>query len=169
MRHFPLHPDTPPEGRSLAELFRGREAQIEAMGQRLRQMLAAEGLPYGNRSMTYNTRLAQELGAWAVAQNHHEIHDALFRAYFVDAVNVSEIDELVRIAGEVGLPGEEARRVIEEREFAKAVDRDWEQARGLGVTGVPTYVADERGIVGAQPYELLEQLVQAAGAKPRQS
>lgn len=131
-------------------------------------MLEAEGLPYGNRSMTYNTRLAQELAAWAVARGEHRIHDALFRAYFVDAVNVAEPDELVRIAGEVGLPDEEARRVLEEREYSPTVDRDWKQARGLGVTGVPTYIAEARGIVGAQPYELLEKLATTAGAKPRE-
>jgi predicted DsbA family dithiol-disulfide isomerase len=168
VRHFPLHPETPPDGRSIAEMFRGREAQIQAMTQRLHELLEAEGLPYGNRSMTYNTRLAQELAAWAVARGEHRIHDALFRAYFVDAINVADPDELVRIAGEVGLPADEARRVLEEREYAPTVDRDWEQARGLGVTGVPTYIAEARGIVGAQPYELLEQLVRAAGAKPRQ-
>lgn len=167
VRHFPLHPDTPPEGRSLAELFRGREAQIEAATRRLHELFEAEGLPYAKRSMTYNTRLAQELAAWAVARGEHGIHDALFKAYFVDAVNVAEPDQLVRIAGEVGLPEDDARRVLDEREYAPTVDRDWEHARGLGVTGVPTYIADERGIVGAQPYELLERLVRAAGAEPR--
>ncbi len=139
------------------------------MSRRLRELCEAEGLEYGNRSMTYNTRLAQELAAWAVERGKHGIHDALFRAYFVDAVNVGEPDVLVRIATDLGLPADEARRTLEEHEYAPTVDRDWAYARELGVTGVPTYIADERGIVGAQPYELLEKLVSAAGAKPRPS
>ena len=38
---------------------------------------------------------------------------------------------------------------------------------GVRVTGVPTFVADRHGVVGAQPYEVLEQLVEKAGAPRR--
>ncbi|HUG76363.1 MAG TPA: DsbA family protein, partial [Burkholderiales bacterium] len=37
------------------------------------------------------------------------------------------------------------------------------KSRRYGVTGVPTFVIGKRGAVGAQPYEVLEQLVQEAG------
>ena len=66
--HFPLHPDTPQEGRSLEEMFAGRGYDIPKMQAQMRARMQAEGLPYGNRSMTYNSRLAQELGAWADTQ-----------------------------------------------------------------------------------------------------
>ena len=62
--HFPLHPNTPPEGRAIAELFRGRNVDLAAMNQRMRDEMSAEGLPYGKRTHTYNSRLAQELGSW---------------------------------------------------------------------------------------------------------
>ena len=79
--HFPLHPETPPEGRSLAELFAGRGYDIAKMQAQMRARMEAEGLPYGERKMTFNSRLAQELGAWADSQPGGEaIHDALFRA-----------------------------------------------------------------------------------------
>ncbi len=45
------------------------------------------------------------------------------------------------------------------------VDRDWARAAELGVTGVPTFLVGDRGVVGAQPYEALEQLVTEAGAE----
>jgi predicted DsbA family dithiol-disulfide isomerase len=35
------------------------------------------------------------------------------------------------------------------------------------VTGVPTFVAERYGVVGAQPYEVLEQLMEKAGARRR--
>jgi predicted DsbA family dithiol-disulfide isomerase len=35
------------------------------------------------------------------------------------------------------------------------------------VTGVPTFVVQGRGVVGAQPYEILERLVVLAGAQQR--
>jgi len=45
------------------------------------------------------------------------------------------------------------------------VDAHWRRALGIGVTGVPTYVAGGAGVVGAQPYEVLEDLVRQAGAR----
>jgi predicted DsbA family dithiol-disulfide isomerase len=162
--HFPLHPDTPAEGRALADLFRGRsEADRKAMHAQMKARMDAEGLPYGERTMTYNSRLAQELGKWADTQPGGEaLHDALFRAYFVDARDISQPAVLLEIAGRVGLSVDGAREVLEKRTFKEAVDRDWELSRQYGVTGVPTFVAGDRGVVGAQPYEVLEQLVEQA-------
>jgi predicted DsbA family dithiol-disulfide isomerase len=158
--HFPLHPDTPQEGKSLAELFAGRGYDMDKMHAQMRARMEAEGLPYGKRSMTYNSRLAQELGKWAESQPGGEaIHDALFRAYFVEARNIGDVEELIKIAQSVGLPAEKAREVLEKRTHKAAVDADWEKSRHYGVTGVPTFVIGERGVVGAQPYEALEELV----------
>lgn len=161
--HFPLHPDTPQEGRSLEDLFAGRGYDIPKMQAQMRARMEAEGLPYGTRTMTYNSRLAQELGAWAETQPGGEaIHDALFRAYFVDARNIGDPEVLLDIAQSVGLDAEKAREVIEQRTFKSAVDADWMKSRQYGVTGVPTFVAGQRGVVGAQPYETLEELVRQA-------
>ena len=158
--HFPLHPDTPQTGRSLADLFAGRGYDIPKMQAQMRARMQAEGLPYGNRTMTYNSRLAQELGAWADTQPGGEaIHDAMFRAYFVDARDISDPGVLVEIAASVGLPADQAREVLEKRTHQAAIDADWEKSRRYGVTGVPTFVIGNRGVVGAQPYEALEELV----------
>jgi len=166
--HFPLHPETPQEGRSLADLFAGRGYDIPKMQAQMRARMQAEGLPYGNRSMTYNSRLAQELGAWADTQPGGEaIHDALFRAYFVDGLNIGDLEVLVTIAAKAGLPADKAREVLEKRSFKDAVDADWAKSREYGVTGVPTFVAGGYGVVGAQPYEALEQLATQARGRAR--
>jgi predicted DsbA family dithiol-disulfide isomerase len=161
--HFPLHPDTPQSGRSLEDLFAGRGYDVPKMQAQMRARMQAEGLPYGTRSMTYNSRLAQELGAWAGGQPGGEaIHDALFRAYFVDARNIGDPEVLVEIAASVGLPAAQAREVLDKRTHKAAIDADWEKSRQYGVTGVPTFVIGNNGVVGAQPYEALEELVKRA-------
>ena len=163
--HFPLHPETPAEGRSLDDLFRGRNVDRKAMHAQMKARMDAEGLPYGERSMTYNSRLAQELGKWADTRPGGEaIHDGLFRAYFVEARDISRPEVLLDIVKEVGLPVEAAREVIEQRTFKDAVDADWKLSREYGITGVPTFVAGRYGVVGAQPYEALEALVKKARA-----
>ena len=159
--HFPLHPDTPPEGKSLEALFAGRGYDIPKMQAQMRARMAAEGLPYGDRRMTFNSRLAQELAAWAVSQPGGEaIHDALFRAYFVDGRNIGDPKVLIEIAKQMKLNEAQAREVIEKRTHRAVVDADWEKSRQYGVTGVPTFVVGNRGVVGAQPYEALVELVE---------
>jgi predicted DsbA family dithiol-disulfide isomerase len=135
------------------------------MYEQMKARMAAEGLPYGERTMTYNSRLAQELGKWADTQPGGEaIHDALFRAYFVEARDISRPAVLLDVAERVGLSVDAAREVLERRTFKDAVDADWELSREYGITGVPTFVAGRYGVVGAQPYEALEALVRRATA-----
>jgi predicted DsbA family dithiol-disulfide isomerase len=165
--HFPLHPETPPEGRALADLFRGRSPeQRQAMQAQMKARMDAEGLPYGERTHTYNSRLAQELGKWADTQPGGEaLHDAFFRAYFVEARDISNPQVMLEIVERAGLSVDAAREVLEQRTFKAAVDADWKLSREYGITGVPTFVIGRRGVVGAQPYEVLEQLVKESRAE----
>jgi predicted DsbA family dithiol-disulfide isomerase len=166
--HFPLHPETPAEGRSLADLYAERNLDPEAMYLRMKVLMDAEGLAYGRRTHTYNSRLAQELGKWADTQPGGDaLHDALYRAYFVAARNIGDPDVLVETTQAAGLSAEAARLVLAERRFKAAVDADWAKSRAYGVTGVPTFVAARHGVVGAQPYEVLEALLLKAGAARR--
>lgn len=166
--HFPLHPETPVEGRTLQDMFGTGPEDIEAKNTQMRGLMAAEGLPYNDRSHTFNSRLAQEIGTWAETQpGGNAIHDKFFEAYFVDGKNVADIEVIIDIVKSVGLDEAEARAVIAERRFKDAVDADWEKSRAYGVTGVPTFVSKGQGLVGAQPYEALEQLMAAAGVEKR--
>jgi predicted DsbA family dithiol-disulfide isomerase len=57
--------------------------------------------------------------------------------------------------------------VVTERRFKAEIDTDWQRSRDYGITGVPTFVAGGRGVVGAQPYATLERLLHMAGAARR--
>ena len=165
---FPLHPDTPDEGLTLEQLFDGRSFDIEAMQAKLVGLIAEEGLPYGKRTMTYNSRLAQELAKWAETQDGGTaIHDALYRAYFVDGLNIAQIDNLMPVVRKLGLPEHEAREALTSRRYRPSVDADWQRCRNLGITAVPTFIVGNQGVVGAQPYEALESLVVKGGAVKR--
>jgi predicted DsbA family dithiol-disulfide isomerase len=154
------------EGLSLKDLFAGRNVDLEAMYTRMKGLMDAEGLPYGRRTHTYNSRLAQELAKWADSQpDFAAIHGALYRAYFVEGRNIGDVGELSAIAQAVGLPAEGAREVLNERTFKHAVDADWEKARRYGITGVPSFVAGGYKLVGAHPYDVLARLLNTAGAQ----
>jgi predicted DsbA family dithiol-disulfide isomerase len=158
--HFPLHPETPADGITIEALFAGRDIDLEAMYSRMKGLMDVEGLPYGRRSHTYNSRLAQELGKWGDTQPGGEaIHDALYKAYFVEGSNIGDIPTLVSVAESVGLDSQAALDVLEQRTFQADIDHDWARSRAIGITGVPTFVAGGYGVVGAQPYEALSGLI----------
>ena len=162
---FPLHPETPEEGQELSALFGRPPEEIRGMQARVLQAAAEAGLPMAERSRTYNSRRAQELGKWAESQGKGSaFRRAVYHAFFVDGHNIARSDELVAIAVEVGLPESEAHRVLSEQLFAPAVEVDYRRAAKLGVRAVPTHLCGERRLVGYAPYPDFLQLLGKTGS-----
>ncbi len=157
---FPLHPETPEQGQTLEQLFAGRGVDIPQMLAHLKHTADDLGLPFGTRTMTFNSRKAQELGKWAEAQGRGDaFHLAAFRAYFADGLNIAQLEVLVDLASNVGLEGAAVSTILDEGRYAQAVDTDWELSRRVGITAVPTFIYNGQALVGAQSYESLEHLV----------
>jgi predicted DsbA family dithiol-disulfide isomerase len=128
----------------------------------LKQTAAKLDLPFGDRSMTFNSRRAQELGKWAEdCGKGQAFHRAVFQAYFADGCNIARTAVLTAIAAGVGLNPDDARAVIESESYREMVDRDWRRSRQLGITAVPTFIMNGRHLVGAQTYQELARLVEA--------
>jgi predicted DsbA family dithiol-disulfide isomerase len=145
----------------LEELFADRFVNVEEVRIRLKREARKLGLPFGERTRTYNSRLAQELGKWAESQGKgDEYHLALFTAYFVDGRNIGKPGVLIEIAESLDLPAEKAREVLETRAYREAVDSDWILSRERGILAAPTFVIGKTLLVGAQPYQKLERLLE---------
>lgn len=145
---------------ALAELFAGRGIDLEASFNRLRTVAAQVGLPLEERRRTYNSRRAQELGKWAEAQGRGDaFRAAVYRAYFVSGINIARPELLADLAADVGLPADEALLVLRERRHAADVDADWQRARDLRVTAVPTILYQQRTLVGFAAYADLHKLI----------
>lgn len=165
---FPLHPETPLEGQTLAELFAGRGLDIPRMLAHLKKTADGLGLPFGERPNTYNSRRAQELGKWAESLGRgDQFHHAAFAAYFADGRNLADFAVLTDIAAAAGLPGEEVEQVIETGRFSPAVDADWQRSGQLGIQAVPTFHANGRKMGGAKSYEALLKFVQGQETENR--
>jgi len=130
------------------------------MSNHLKQVAHDFGLPFGQRTMTYNSRLAQELGKWAESEGQgHEFHNAAFRAYFAEGLNIAKPNVLVKVAESVNLNGNDAMHTIQSRACREAVDLDWKRSYEKNVTAVPAFVLDDQLLVGAQKYEALEKIL----------
>ena len=158
--HFPLHPDTPVEGRKLLDLFRSTQDDINKKNQNMSALMKKEGLPFNDRVYTFNSRLAQEIGVWAEKLDHStSIHDNFFEAYFVHGLNIGLENVILEIVDKSGLDTDEAKKIIQNRLFSDEIDQHWKKSRNYGVTGVPTYVYNNQSIVGAQPLENLYEFL----------
>ncbi len=110
--------------------------------------------------MTYNSRLAQELGKWAEQLGKGDaFHDAAFRAYFADGRNIADVNILADVATSVGLDAKEANTVLTARTFNEAVDTDWARAYESRVTAVPTFLINGQTLAGAQPFNVLANFI----------
>ncbi|GAB6063609.1 DsbA family oxidoreductase [Deferrisoma palaeochoriense] len=162
---FPLHPEVPDEGLSLADLFGGR-VDVGAMMARVRAVAEALGLPVGDRTHTFNTRRAQELGLWAEERGRGEAFRAeAFRAYFAGGRNLAGPAVLRAIAGAAGLDPGEADEVVRSGRYAPAREAAWAEARSRGVRAVPTHFLGPAVAEGFHPPEELASWARSALAR----
>ncbi len=117
-------------------------------------------LPLNDPQKAYNSRLAQEVGKWVVTQGKgDEFHNAVFKAYFVDAKDISDPLILMDLVESLGLSSNDVQHVINNRTFKDTVDKDWSRSKKIFVTAVPTFLINEQRLVGAQSYDVLKQFL----------
>ena len=159
-RPFYLYFDTPPEGRELPDTIKQKRAN--GSEERLRSMATSYGMEFKSTERIYNTRLAHE--ATEYAREHGkgvEFHKVIFRMIYAEGKDPSQWDVLRSAAQEVGLDGETMQKDVESETYKVNVEEQVRQAYQIGVTGVPTYVIDDRyAIVGAQPYEVFKSALE---------
>jgi predicted DsbA family dithiol-disulfide isomerase len=171
-RSFQLDPSIPegtthPTLPELARKYGRSEDEMRAMQARVEQVAAEEGLRYSLADgVSGNTHLAHELLHLAAERGlGGELKERLLHAHFEQARSVFDVDALVGLAAEVGLDEAEVRAALTDRRYRAAVDQDVATAHLLGATGVPFFVVDRKyGAAGAQPAELLLQVIERAWA-----
>lgn len=144
-------PPMPPEYRARIEQGRAHLEQVarETYGIELKN----QRMGVNSRPALIGAKYAESLGLGAA------YHDRLMRAYWDEARDIGDMDELVRIAQEVGLDADAYRAALEDPAFIRQVDDDIRQAASSGISGVPAMVFAGKYLVsGAQPPEVLRQV-----------
>jgi predicted DsbA family dithiol-disulfide isomerase len=80
--------------------------------------------------------------------------EQLFKAYFTDGKDTSNLETLVELGNEIGLDTDELRTVLEGTRFSDEVRKDIYEAQQVGAKGVPFFVLDRKyAVSGAQQPE----------------
>jgi len=166
-RPFLLRPDMPPEGMELPQYIRARRAST---GERLRQMAQAAGVEMVFAEHIPNSRMALEASEYARERGRHEeFHKIVFRKFFGEGQDISKWEVLRWAAEEAGLDPDEMQRETEAGKYRPAVEAQAAEAYALGISGVPTYILNDRyAIVGAQPYEAFKEAMAQLAAESGQ-
>jgi predicted DsbA family dithiol-disulfide isomerase len=171
-RSFQLDPRAPRISRTktsyaerLARKYRASLEQANATIERMTAVAAGEGLTlHFDRVRPANTfdahrllHLARERGVQGA------LKERLMRAYFTEGEALADGKTLTRLSEEAGLDPAEARRVLAGDAYDDAVRADVDEASRLGIHAVPFFIlADEYGVSGAQPAEVLHDALAQA-------
>ncbi|WP_028547765.1 DsbA family oxidoreductase [Paenibacillus sp. UNC451MF] len=167
-RSFELSPDSPKDSANnvhemLASKYGMSVEQAKAMNADVGKQAEAVGLDFQFDTMVLtNTFDAHRLIQFASQQGKgKEVAEMLFKAYFTDSSHVGDHETLIEIAEQAGLSREETAAMLAGNQYSEEVRADEEEARQLGVNGVPFYVINRKyGVSGAQPSEAFLQVLQ---------
>lgn len=164
-RAFELDPGAPPErdpkvshAERLAKKYGMSVEQAQKSSERLKGVARGEGLRFdfdhirsGNMFDAHRLiHLGKERG------RQDAVKERFLKAYLEEGALMSDHATLSRLAVEAGLDEREVADVLSSDQFSDEVRGDEQQARELGITGVPCFVLDGRyAVSGAQPAQLL--------------
>ena len=175
-RPFELNPDLPWEGVERSGYLAakmGDAARVAAMEALLAQHGEAIGIQFRFDLIERmpNTRRSHLLIAHAARHGlQAKVKDRIMQAYFQEGTDIGDVDALVRLGADSGLPERETRSALVLREGQDGVVAAERHASVLGITGVPTYIFDgQYTISGAQEpttlAQILDQVTEFAAAR----
>ncbi|HJP86753.1 MAG TPA: DsbA family oxidoreductase [Gemmatimonadaceae bacterium] len=175
-KSFQLNPslETNPDI-SVAEYLareKGLDVRVaEQMNDRVARMSRQDGPIYNFGDVVVaNTFDAHRLIHLARAHGRQDqAMERLFSAYFTEGRNVDDRETLIELGRESGLDSDEVRGALESDAYADEVNADIEEARQLGINGVPFFVFDRKyAVSGAQESAVFQQALERAVSEWRE-
>lgn len=172
-RSFELDPARPADEREtvlgmLSRKYGMPPEQAREAEERVAGLARAEGLGYNSQRPVGNTfslhrvlHLGKEQGV------QHDLLAAIYRAYFAEAREIFDTPVITAVAAAAGLDAEAVRKVLDNGDaYAGDVRADENEARRLGISGVPFFVFDMTlGVSGAQAADTFSQALEQAWAQ----
>lgn len=104
-------------------------------------------------------RCAREQGG---DEAYWEMHDLIFASQRDWGGNANHVAVLKGLAGEGGYDATAFASCLDSDRYEAAVSADLAEGSQLGVTGTPTFFINGQRLVGAQPFSVFEQAINAA-------
>jgi len=160
-RSYQLDPTLPDhyEGTELEYLSsrKGMPApQVSQMFEHVAKQAKGEGLDYRfDKVVVANSFTAHRLIHLAAAHGRQDAaKERLLSDHFEHGKDIGNRDYLSALGQDLGLPASEVAELFTTDKYSDDVRFDFQEARSLGISGVPFFVIDRKfGLSGAQPTE----------------
>lgn len=161
-RPYMLDPNVPEGGTDYKDYMKAKfgdkpGSQWKAMREHLETAGPDAGINFDFNAVKRrpNTIDAHRLMKWAQGQDlGFDCAEKLFTAYMEQGEDIGDHDILVRIAGEIGLDEDLTRDLLAGDQDKLDIQNEAMFFRGLGVSGVPTFIyGGQYAVQGAQPPE----------------
>lgn len=141
--------------------------QVVTMLENVTNSAKQVGLDYNlNQSKLVNTAKAHQLIQFAKTKGlGDEIEEKLFSAFFTEGKNIADTETLIELGNAIGLEKEAIESALNDEQYKDLMNKDIQEARAIGVTGVPFFVFNRKyAVSGAQPPQaFLETLKKSFG------
>src|SRR5690606_30819514 len=130
------------------------QAQVQSMTQGVTQTARAAGLEYHlDKILVTNTFDAHRVIQLAKTKGLGDLaEETLFYAYFTETKDLADHSVLQELGKKIGLTAEEVNEALTDELYAHQVRKEIQEAREIGVRGVPFFVFDRQyAVSGAQP------------------
>lgn len=177
LRPFQLDDAIPKEGVPYQAYMKARigedaQGRFKAMRAHLEEAGPKAGIVFNFDEITTrpNTMDAHRLIRWAQGQGQGEAAaEAIFKAYFEERRDIGAADELVTIAGAIGLEGDVVRDLLSSNRDMAEIEREERFFRSLGVAGVPCFIFNGAfAVSGAEAPETLADAIRKASTLPQE-
>lgn len=158
-RPFELHPETPTTGARLDGRL-GSATRARAYEQNILGIARDSDIAMRMPAVISNSHRALEAAEFAREHGgFHEMHAALFAAYFEQAQDIGDVDVLCDVARTSGVDDQRLRQALADETYAARVDELTDAARRDEILSTPTFVFPGGfRLIGGQEYAVFQSV-----------
>jgi len=156
---FELHPETPKKGFKMEGLSFPKD-YLEMVMANVKRLADEEGLMLKFTGTLPNSQLALFISEFARNKGKFDdFHKLIFEAYWKEGKDIGDLSLLLDLAESVGLNKEEIMAYIKSDEPVNRLKKNMFELGRRGINGVPTFLIGNQFVIGAQPYEVFENVI----------
>ncbi|MFX1498033.1 MAG: DsbA family protein [Promethearchaeota archaeon] len=156
---FEIHPETPKEG-ALTEDLPFPKGYLEMAFANVRRLADQDGLTLKFSEKLPNSQLAHYISEFARKKGKfEEFHKLVLDAYWLEGKDIGNKSLLLDLAESVGLNKKEIESYLDTDEPLKAVQQSLRELRRYGINGVPSFLIEDKLVIGAQSYEVFREII----------
>jgi predicted DsbA family dithiol-disulfide isomerase len=158
-RAYELRPDQPPEGLPRIP----NPGEVNGIQPPFIGRAEEAGLKIKLPPIIPCSRPALEVAEYAKRQGKFDqFHLAVFKAFWEESKNIGLRSVLFEIVRECGIDPGGVERCLDEGRYTPVVIKQSEDAKRLGINGIPAYIIGDCIIEGIQPYQVFQRAIETA-------